>query len=168
MSDNQLSTNYKTAYFAGGCFWGVEYYMQKIQGVITVESGYMGGNTSEPTYQDVCRNNTGHLEVVKVTYDPEKTDYQTIAKTFFEIHDPTQANGQGPDLGEQYLSAIFYSDDDQRSIAEELIKVLEGKGYKVATSIRPASIFWKAEDYHQNYYNNKGTTPYCHGYTKRF
>ena len=160
----------KKAYFAGGCFWGVEYHFEKLPGVIKAESGYMGGHKENPTYQDVCYTNTGHLEVVEVTYDPEKIDYETLAKHFFEIHNPTQTNGQGPDIGEQYLSAVFYNDEEEKKIVEKLIAILESKGYKVATKLIPAKShpFYKAEEYHQDYYFKNHKQPYCHTYTKRF
>ncbi|MDR2040465.1 MAG: bifunctional methionine sulfoxide reductase B/A protein [Bacteroidales bacterium] len=157
-----------TAVFAGGCFWGVEYYMKKIPGVISVESGYTGGTLNNPSYKDVCMKTTGHAEAVRILFDPSKTDYETLAKAFFEIHDPTQVDRQGPDIGDQYRSEIFYTTPEQKQIAERLIKQLEKKGYKVATTVTPASRFWVAEDYHQDYYDRKGTLPYCHGYTKRF
>jgi peptide methionine sulfoxide reductase msrA/msrB len=157
-----------TAIFAGGCFWGVEYYLQKSKGVISVESGYIGGHKDNPTYQEVCAKTTGHLEAVEVVFDPSETNFETIARLFFEIHDPTQTDGQGPDLGEQYLSAVFYRNEEQKEISEKLITILKAKGYKVATLLKPATKFWKAEAYHQDYYEHKGTTPYCHGYTKRF
>ena len=156
------------AVFAGGCFWGVEYYMEKIDGVKKVVSGYIGGKQENPSYQDVIYRNTGHYEAVEVTYDPKLVGFETIAKTFFEIHDPTQKNGQGPDIGKQYRSAVFYANEEQKSATEDLIKQLENKGYKVATKLIKASPFYNAEDYHQDYYNNKGSLPYCHGYVKRF
>ena len=156
------------AVFAGGCFWGVEYYMQKIEGVKTVVSGYTGGKQENPSYQDVIYRNTGHYEAVEVTYDPKLVGFETIAKTFFEIHDPAQKNGQGPDIGKQYRSAVFYANEEQKAVTEDLIKQLKNKGYKVATKLIKASPFYNAEDYHQDYYNNKGSLPYCHGYVKRF
>jgi peptide methionine sulfoxide reductase msrA/msrB len=157
-----------TAIFAGGCFWGVEYYMQKEPGVISTTVGYTGGTKKNPTYEEVCAHVTGHVEAIEIVFDPEKTTYEKIARLFFEIHDPTQANGQGPDIGEQYLSVVFYRNEEQKAIAEKLIGLLKEKGYKVATKLMKASTFWKAENYHQDYYLNKGTLPYCHGYTKRF
>lgn len=157
-----------TAIFAGGCFWGVEYLIEQQPGVIDAVSGYTGGHKENPTYREVCNLNTGHVEAVKVTYDPEKTDYETLARYFFEIHDPTQVNRQGPDIGEQYRSAVFYENDAQKEVAQKLITILEDKGYDVATTLEPAAKFWPAEDYHQDYYDHKGTQPYCHGYTKRF
>ena len=157
-----------TAYFAGGCFWGVEYLFEHKTGVISAESGYMGGTLENPTYEDICTKKTGHLEVVKVIYDPEKISYEDITKYFFEIHDPTQFNGQGPDIGEQYLSAIFYNNEEEKNIAEKLIDILKNKDYKVITKLIPIKKFWKAEDYHQDYYKKKGGQPYCHFYQKRF
>lgn len=157
-----------TAIFAGGCFWGVEYYMKKASGVLAVESGYTGGKVDDPSYEEVCKGNTGHVEAVRVLFDASKTDYETLAKLFFEIHDPTQLDRQGPDYGEQYRSEIFYTSQEQRAVAEKLIQQLKAKGYNVVTRLAPATTFWVAEDYHQNYYERKGTSPYCHGYTKRF
>ncbi|NCO01518.1 MAG: bifunctional methionine sulfoxide reductase B/A protein [Epsilonproteobacteria bacterium] len=162
-----LSKN-KKAYFAGGCFWGVEYYFEDVDGVISADSGYMGGALKNPTYKDVSRGDSGHLEVVEVTYDPTKVDYETLARLFFEIHDPTQKNGQGPDIGEQYLSAVFVSDESERKIIEKLTNLLESKGLDVATKIVQSSEFYKAEEYHQDYYKHKNAKPYCHIYIKRF
>lgn len=156
------------AIFAGGCFWGVEYYMQKKPGVISVVSGYIGGHKDNPTYQEVCTGTTGHAEAVEITFDPAKVTYEELARLFFEIHDPTQVNRQGPDVGVQYRSEIFYLDEDQKKTIENLIGILKNKGFKVATKVTKATIFWPAENYHQDYYDNKGTLPYCHGYTKRF
>jgi peptide methionine sulfoxide reductase msrA/msrB len=162
-------SNLKEAYFAGGCFWGVEHLMQSLDGVDSAVSGYMGGATDNPTYEDVIYKNTKHLETVKVSYDPAIIEYEKLAKFFFEIHDPTQANGQGPDIGEQYLSAIFYSDNDEKEILENLITILKNKGYKVVTKLISANAtFWNAEDYHQDYYEKTKKTPYCHSYQKKF
>ena len=160
--------NIETAIFAGGCFWGVEYYIKKLPGVIRVESGYIGGEKANPSYEEVCKNNTGHAEAVRIQYDPSQISYKQLAKFFFEIHDPTQEDGQGPDLGEQYRSEIFYMDSNQKDIAEKLINQLKANGFPVITRLTPATHFWSAEDYHQNYYERKGTLPYCHRYTKRF
>ncbi len=156
------------AIFAGGCFWGVESLMERQKGVIDVISGYTGGTTENPNYAEVSHDNTGHVEAVEVTYDPTKVDYETLAKLFFEIHDPTQLNRQGPDIGEQYRSEIFYNNPQEKAIAEKLIKILKSKGYDVKTKVTKASKFYPAEDYHQDYYEKKGTKPYCHIYTKRF
>jgi peptide methionine sulfoxide reductase msrA/msrB len=168
--ESATKDNSKKAYFAGGCFWGVEYHFEKLDGVISADSGYMGGHKNDPTYKDVCYTDTGHLEVVEITYDPSKVDFETLAKLFFEIHDPTQANGQGPDIGSQYLSAVFFSDEKEREVSEKLISVLNSKGLKVATKLIDASKhpFYKAEDYHQDYYKKHNKQPYCHSYTKRF
>ncbi len=156
------------AIFAGGCFWGVEHLMQQQRGVISVESGYTGGWTKNPTYFDVCNKRTGHAEAVKITFNPSKISYENLAKLFFEIHDPTQINRQGPDIGEQYRSEIFYNSEDEKRVALKLIDELKAKGFKVSTKVTKASEFYKAEDYHQDYYNKKGTQPYCHSYVKRF
>jgi peptide methionine sulfoxide reductase msrA/msrB len=160
--------NTRTAYFAGGCFWGVEYHFEKQKGVKEAVSGYMGGSLEDPSYRNVSRGTTGHLEVVKVTYDPEQISYEELAKLFFNIHDPTQKTGQGPDIGSQYLSAVFYTDEHQKKIAQKLVKILKAKGYDVATTIRKATPFYPAEKYHQDYYKRKGSLPYCHIYKKRF
>jgi len=172
---NSISLNFtpkekksEKAYFAGGCFWGVEHYFQKEKGVISTKVGYMGGHTQHPTYKEVCNGGTGHIETAEVMYDPAQTDFEKLARLFFEIHDPTQIDRQGPDIGDQYRSAIFYVNDEQKQISEKLIKLLEKKGYKVATKLIKADKFWKAEDYHQQYYQNTGKQPYCHFYQKRF
>ena len=159
---------YGTAIFAGGCFWGVEYFLQKAPGVISVISGYTGGKVRNPSYKEVCTGLTGHAEAVKIIYDPGKTDYETLLKLFLEIHDPTQVGGQGPDIGDQYRSEIFYLNEEQKTIAEKNIALLRSKGYKVVTAVTKASEFYDAESYHQDYYFNNGKVPYCHGYTKRF
>lgn len=157
-----------TALFAGGCFWGVEYYMMKTKGVISTEVGYTGGHKANPGYKEVCAGTTGHYEAIEVVFDPSQTSFETVARLFFEIHDPTQWNRQGPDQGEQYRSAVFYKNEVQKTITEKLISELKSKGFKVVTEVKPATIFWKAEDYHQEYYEHKGSEPYCHGYVKRF
>jgi len=156
------------AIFAAGCFWGVEYYFKKLPGVLKTEVGYSGGDHANPSYQDVCEKYTGHYEVIRVIYDPKKIDYETLTKYFFEIHDPTQTDGQGPDHGQQYLSRIFYYNEEQKNIANQLIQQLITKGYNVTTRLLPVDIFWRAENYHQDYYQKTGKQPYCHHYTKRF
>lgn len=160
--------NQQFAYFAGGCFWGVEHYLEQMDGVLAVESGYMGGTTDNPTYDDVLTHATGHLETVRVRYDPAKVQYRELAKRFFEIHDPTQQDGQGPDIGNQYLSAVFAVDDAQKKDTQELIEILRKRGYDVATTVRGAADFWIAEGYHQDYYARTGKTPYCHARVRRF
>ena len=161
-------SNLSSAYFAGGCFWGVEYYLEKIEGVKEVTSGFMGGTVKDPTYYQVVRSNTGHLETVEVLYDPSKVSYETLAKTFFEIHDPTQADGQGPDIGSQYLSAVFVNNKEERAVINKLIKILESKGLKIVTQVLDKTPFYSAEESHQDYYDRKGGTPYCHRRVKRF
>jgi peptide methionine sulfoxide reductase msrA/msrB len=159
---------YGTALFAGGCFWGVEYFLQKEPGVVSVTSGYTGGHIKNPSYREVCTGRTGHAEVAKVMYDPEKTSYEKLLKLFLEIHDPTQAGGQGPDIGDQYRSEIFYLNNEQKIVAEKYLKILRDKGLKITTKITAASEFYPAEDYHQDYYFKNGKLPYCHAYTPRF
>ena len=156
------------AYFAAGCFWGVEHLMKQAEGVLSTQVGYTGGRTEEPTYDEVCYENTGHAEALEVVFDPTRTNYETLARLFFEIHDPTQKDRQGPDVGTQYRSAIFYVNDAQKRTTEELIGILTGKGYKIATQLTEAGTFYDAEDYHQDYYDRTGKQPYCHVYQKRF
>ncbi|OGF65090.1 MAG: methionine sulfoxide reductase [Candidatus Fischerbacteria bacterium RBG_13_37_8] len=166
--EEEVEVKVEKAYFAGGCFWGVEYFFQKEKGVIATNVGYMGGSWQNPTYEQVCKKNTGHAETVEVLYDPAATSFEKLARLFFEIHDPTQLNRQGPDVGDQYRSAIFYVNEEQKKIAEKLIALLEKKDYKVVTEVVEADSFWKAEDYHQSYYMKKEGKPYCHAYQKRF
>jgi peptide methionine sulfoxide reductase msrA/msrB len=156
------------AIMAGGCFWGVDHFLQLIPGVLRVEVGYTGGSVSEPSYEQVCQGNTGHYEAVRVLYDKDKTDYHQILKRFFEIHDPTQKNGQGPDLGQQYQSAVFYYNQEQLAEAEILVQMLRKRGYQVATHLLPVQAFWPAEDYHQDYYAKHRKAPYCHQPVNRF
>ncbi len=165
-SEAEVETD--TAYFAGGCFWGTEYLLQQQPGVISTKTGYMGGDKDNPKYKEVCSGKTGHAETVQVVFDPSKTDFEKLAKYFFEIHDPTQENRQGPDIGTQYRSAVFYNDENQKIITEKLIGILKDKGYDVVTEVVKAGSFWDAEDYHQDYYINTGKAPYCHSYQKRF
>lgn len=161
-------SNIEKTYFAGGCFWGVEYYLQQIEGVISTQVGYMGGITENPTYEQVCEGNTGHAEVVEVVFDNTKANFEEIAKLFFEIHDPSQIGRQGPDIGDQYRSEIFYTSDEQKEVSEKLINELKENGYSVATKLTKADTFWKGEDYHQKYYANNGKQPYCHIRKKKF
>jgi peptide methionine sulfoxide reductase msrA/msrB len=157
-----------TAIFAGGCFWGMEYYFESKKGVISTQVGYIGGHTDKPTYEQVCAHTTGHIEALEVVFDPSKISYEDLTKLFFEIHDPTQVNRQGPDIGEQYKSVIFFRNEQQKEIAEKLISILKDKGYNVVTELTQATKFWPAEDYHQNYYERNGNRPYCHFYKKKF
>ena len=165
MNDNK---NIRKAYFASGCFWGTEYWFMKAAGVKSTAVGFMGGNVENPAYLQVKTGTTGHLECVEVEYDASKTSYENLVTLFFETHDFTQTDGQGPDIGTQYLSCIFYMDEMEKAVAENCIHRLERMGYRVATQVRPASTFWVAEDYHQQYYEHKGTQPYCHSYRKIF
>ncbi len=158
----------QTAIFAGGCFWGMQYYFEKAKGVTNTVVGYIGGHVTNPTYQQVCTHTTGHYEAIQVTFDPSITSYEAMAKLFFDIHDPTQTDGQGPDIGEQYMSVVFYADDTQRKIAQNLIDQLTKKGMKVATQLKQATTFYPAEGYHQHHYDHEGTTPYCHHYVDKF
>ena len=162
------SRTFDNAIFAGGCFWGVEYHFKKVKGVISTRAGYTGGTLNYPTYQEVCSGTTGHAEALEIIFDPQQIAFEDLAKLFFEIHDPTQLNRQGPDVGLQYRSAIFYFNEEQKAIAQKLISTLKSKGFDVVTSLEPATTFWPAEDYHQNYYEKTGKKPYCHIYTKRF
>lgn len=165
--DTEVASTAK-AYFAGGCFWGMEYLFEHKTGVISAVSGYMGGSLDKPSYRDVTAGTTGHLETVKITYHPKKVSYEELAKFFFEIHDPTQVNGQGPDIGSQYLSAVFFQNELELKTVQKLIDSLTSKGYKIATRLLPAGEFWNAEDYHQDYYDRKKQKPYCHLYKKKF
>ena len=162
------SSNIQTAIFASGCFWGTEYHLMKVDGILSTEVGYIGGTVPNPSYEAVCTGKTGHAEACKVVFDSTKVSYEELAKLFFETHDPSQVNRQGPDIGTQYRSEVFYTEDYQKEIIEKLIKELENSGLNVATKITAATTFYPAENYHQEYYENKGSTPYCHIYTKRF
>lgn len=156
------------AIFACGCFWGVQHQMEKANGVINTTVGYIGGYKENPTYQEVKAHTTGHAEAVLVEYDAEKISYTDLCKLFFEIHDPAQTDGQGPDIGPQYRSEIFYLDNSQLEQAQNVISILRDKGYEVNTALTPASHFWEAEDYHQHYYDKTGGEPYCHIRVKKF
>ena len=152
------------ATLAGGCFWCLEAVYQDMEGVRSVESGYTGGHVDDPSYQDVCMGTTGHAEVVQLTFDPEVTSYREILEVFFVIHDPTTRNRQGNDAGTQYRSAIFYHDESQRATAEELIQELTAEriwASPIVTEVQPAGRFYKAEDYHQEYFRNNPQQPYC-------
>jgi peptide methionine sulfoxide reductase msrA/msrB len=153
---------YNRAIFAGGCFWGVEQLFKEKEGVVDTRVGYTGGRTKNPTYDQVCMGFTGHAEAVEVIYDTEKTNYEELTRLFFEIHDFTQKNRQGPDIGKQYRSAIFYTDEEQKKTADKIINELESKDFNVETKVEEASTFYVAEEYHQDYYKKTGKQPYCH------
>lgn len=161
-------TKMEKAYFASGCFWGTEYHFMKAKGVISTTVGYMGGHTQSPTYREVCSGTTGHIETTEIVYDPSKTTFEELLKLYYETHDFEQVGGQGPDIGEQYQSVVFYVNDEQKKMVEKYLQILREKGYKPATQLRPAPEFWPAEDYHQEYYDKKNGTPYCHIYRKIF
>lgn len=165
---SKTEEGYEKAFFAGGCFWGVEYFMKQLRGVISTKVGYMGGTVVNPNYEEVCTKLTGHQEVIEVIFDPKITPYEKVAKLFFEIHDPTQKKGQGPDIGPQYLSILFYLTLAQRQTAEYLIDRLKKRNFDVMTKVTPASYFYPAENYHQNYYEKTGNEPYCHSRVNRF
>lgn len=166
--NDTLVLDSQEAIVAGGCFWGVEHFLRLIPGVLKVESGYTGGHTLNPGYNEICQGNTGHYEAVRVLFDSSRTDYYQVVKRFFEIHDPTQRTGQGPDLGQQYQSAVFYYNPEQYRIVESLIQMLQKRGYQVATKLLEVQTFWPAEDYHQEYYLKHQKAPYCHQPMKRF
>lgn len=149
----------KQASFGAGCFWGVEQRFRAMPGVVDAAVGYMGGHVDHPTYEQVCTDTTGHVEVVAVHYDEEQISYADLVRAFFDLHDPTQVNRQGPDVGWQYRSVIFYADDEQAQVAQQVRAAVDGSGrYRapIATAIEPASAFWRAEEYHQQYYAKQG------------
>lgn len=149
------------AIFGGGCFWCTEAVFQELKGVLSVMPGYSGGRKSNPTYEEICAGDTGHAEVIKIEYDPEKISYKDLLTVFFATHDPTQLNRQGNDVGTQYRSAIFYSTPEQKSEAEAFIKELDGDSAKIVTEIKPLGEFYPAEDYHREYYLKNKSAPYC-------
>ena len=149
------------ATFGAGCFWGVEAEFRKIKGVTSTAVGYMGGIMENPTYEDVCTDRTGHAEVVQIEYDPSTVSYEKLLDVFWDIHDPTQLNRQGPDVGTQYRSVIFYHTEEQKALAQKLKENLQDSGkYKgeIATEISASSTFYRAEEYHQKYYEKHGRT----------
>lgn len=155
---DKKSLKVETAIFAAGCFWGVEQKFSLLPGVISTVVGYTGGHIKNPTYREVCSDKTGHAEAVKITFDPNKISYEELLEFFFKIHDPTQINRQGPDIGTQYKSTIFYNNDSQKEAAEKMVNKLDSSGrFKkpIATQIVPASEFYKAEEYHQKYYEKR-------------
>ena len=158
----------KKAYFSAGCFWGVEYYFKRLKGVIKTAVGFMGGDLEDPSYKQVKTGTTGHLDTIEVEYDPELVPYETLVRYFFEIHDFEQADGQGVDIGTQYLSAIWFNDTTERDTAITVFGELMQMGYHPATQIRQVMTFYPAEDYHQDYLDLRGETPECHVYRRIF
>lgn len=150
------------AIFAGGCFWGVEYWFQHEPGVLDTTVGYVGGATEDPTYESIHGGETGHAEAVEVLFDPVRVSFETLAKLFFEIHDPTQLNRQGPDIGTTYRSAVFTLDESQQATVEGLLAELRERGIDAVTEVTPAGPFWPAEDYHQDYLQLRDAEPECH------
>ena len=164
----QSTNRFARAIFAGGCFWGVQSLLEEARGVIRTTTGYTGGHTEHPTYDAVCSHTTGHAEAVEVLFDPQQTSFEALARLFFELHDPTQHDRQGPDVGDQYRSAIFFTDPQQRETALRLIAELRKRKFDVATEVISAGTFWPAEAYHQDYYHKTGGHPYCHRRVERF
>jgi peptide-methionine (S)-S-oxide reductase len=148
----------ETAYFAGGCFWCVEAIFQRINGVTHVTSGYCNGDTIDPTYQEICTGSTGHAEVVKIEFDEDQVEFEKLLKVFFATHDATTLNQQGNDRGTQYRSAVFYVSNEQQQQAKQLIQKL---GDNIVTEVAKLDVFYPAENYHQNYFNNNQNQPYC-------
>jgi peptide methionine sulfoxide reductase msrA/msrB len=159
---------YQRAYFACGCFWGVQYFFDKFQGVVKTRVGFMGGESVYPTYQELINHNTGHFEVIEVLFDGMKVSYEELAKLFFEIHNPSQEDGQGPDIGPQYRSCIFFMTLEQKHIAQTLMEKLKKNNVNIVTLLKPASNFYPADEYHQHYYEKNLSKPYCHKRIKKF
>lgn len=164
---NRSQDGFKRALVAGGCFWGIDHLLKSFHGVISVSSGYTGGHSVNPSYEEVCSGMTGHAEAVEIIYSDQLT-YENLLKFFLEIHNPTERNRQGPDIGSQYRSAIFYFDDRERKVALNLLNQLSNLGFKPVTEVSAASHFYQAESYHQNYYAKSGKQPYCHARVRRF
>lgn len=167
LAESPAEESGETATFAAGCFWGVESAFRKLlgKGVLSTQVGYTGGSFPNPTYEDVCAHKTGHAEAVEVKYDPAKVSYEELLGVFWSIHDPTTPDRQGPDVGSQYRSAIFYHTPAQKKLAEESVRQLESSGHyvsKIVTQIAPASVFYPAEEYHQRYFEKTGRAPSCH------
>ena len=158
------NTNLETATLAAGCFWCVEAVFDDLKGVQDVVSGYSGGHLENPTYQQVCSETTGHAEVVQIKFDREELSFKELLQVFFTVHDPTQLNRQGNDVGSSYRSAVFYHSDEQKRVAEETIKEIEAEAIydkPIVTQIAPFDVFYAAEDYHQEYFTNNPNQPYC-------
>ena len=151
------------ATFAGGCFWCIEAAFERVRGVEEVVSGYCGGRTENPTYEAVCSGTTGHAEAVQITYDPDTVSYEDLLEVFFEIHDPTTRDREGPDVGSQYRSAVYYHDDEQRAVVESMVEELESSGAyeNIVTEIESLETFYRAEEKHQDFYEKNPNQPYC-------
>ncbi|WP_316636216.1 peptide-methionine (S)-S-oxide reductase MsrA [uncultured Flavobacterium sp.] len=163
-AQNKKASNFETITLGGGCYWCVEAVYENLDGVKSVVSGFSGGKVANPTYEEVCTGTTGHAEVVQITYDKNVTDINEIFKVFFTVHDPTTLNRQGADVGTQYRSVIFYKNEEQKMAAQSIIAELnKAKVYNspIVTKVEPFKAFYKAEDYHQNYYVNNKNQPYC-------
>ena len=156
----------KKAYFSAGCFWGVEYYFKRLKGVTKTVVGFMGGELENPSYKQVKTGTTGHLETIEVEYDPDIVSYEALVRYFFEIHNFEQVDGQGIDIGTQYLSAIWFNDNTERDTAIKVFSELMQMGYSPVTQIRTVMSFYPAEDYHQDYLDERGETPECHVYRR--
>lgn len=153
----------QVATLGAGCFWGVEYVFKRVAGVKQIAVGFSGGHVKDPSYKQVCTSDTGHVEVAQVTFDDSRITYPQLLEVFWALHDPTQVDRQGPDIGQQYASAIFYHSDEQKQQAEEsLLKAQERFDRPIATQVRAYEAFYPAEDYHQDYYAKTGHQPYCH------
>jgi methionine-S-sulfoxide reductase len=164
MENQTAQNNIDTITLGGGCFWCMDAIYEKLKGVTSVESGFSGGNVKNPSYDEVCTGKTGHAEVIQLTFDKTTTNLDEIFKVYFSVHNPTQLNRQGDDVGTQYRSVIFYRNDEQKSAAESIIKDLtDGKVYDkpIVTKVEKFSAFYKAENYHQDYYDNNKNQPYC-------
>lgn len=166
-TEEKPDSGLQNAYFAGGCFWGVEAAFSELDGVLDVVSGYSGGIIANPSYEQVCTGRTGHAETVRVSYDPAKISFEQLARRFFEIHDPTTVDRQGLDVGSQYRSAIFYNNEQERETAQHLIDLLKARGWNVVTELEPVGPFYPAEDYHQDYLEKHGRSA-CHIAVPRF
>jgi len=162
LQDAKSTVGLEQATIGGGCFWCTEAIFEQIEGVEKVESGYSGGNLPNPSYGQVCSGTTGHAEVVQITFNPKKITFKEILEIFFAMHDPTSLNRQGADVGTQYRSAIFYRSDEQRRVAEQTIKEIQARiNKKIVTQVVPYEAFYRAEDYHQSYYQQNSRQPYC-------
>lgn len=162
-----MTDEYELATLGGGCFWCLEAAFKELDGVVSVTSGYAGGHVADPTYKQVCSGSTGHAEVVQVEYDPDVLTFEDLLEVFFRIHDPTTEDRQGPDVGSQYRSAVFYHDEVQRATVEAFVDALDAGGFgsyendTVVTEVAPLETFWEAEEYHQDYYEKNPNDRYC-------